>query len=259
MRELTTRNATVTGFQSGSGDDMVIFHSLLSDSAAFDAVLPRLAARHRVTLVNLPGFHRSRPVAATIGAYVDAVAGAIDEWGVTRNMTLLGNGFGGTLAIEFAAIRPALLSKLIIVDAAAAFPDTGRQAFVTMADTVRTHGMAAIATVAARRVYHDSYIDQHPHVVEERRSVLLGVEPTAFLAACQILASCDLVPRLAGIRTPTLVIFGAKDQATPPALNHIISQHIPDAREHVIEDCGHCPPLENPEMFLSALRGFVAI
>ena len=259
MQQLTTRDGSLTAVQSGSGDDLVILHSLLSDRTAFASVLPDLCARHRVTLINLPGFHRSRPVAATIEAYVDRIAGAIGEWDIARNMTLLGNGFGGTLALAIAAKEPALLAKLVIVDAAAAFPAQGRQAFVAMADMVRTEGMAAIATIAARRVYHDGYIERQPQVIEERRAVLLGVEPDAFLAACHLLATCDLVPLLEAIKAPTLVIYGDKDQATPPELNRVNAKRIPGTHLSVIEDCGHCPPLENPDAFLSALRGFVSL
>jgi pimeloyl-ACP methyl ester carboxylesterase len=258
MRDLITGDSTITAVQTGAGDDVVILHSLLSDRTAFAAVVPQLAERNRVTLINLPGFHGSQPVASTVEAYVDAIDHAIREWGLDNNMTLLGNGFGGTLAIAFAAMKPAQLSRLVLVDAAAMFPEAGRKAFVAMAGMVRADGMAAIATVAARRVYHDDYIEKHPHVINERRAVLLGVQPDAFLAACQILASCDLVPLLPGIEKPTLVIYGEKDQATPPELNRIIANKIPGAREHVIENCGHCPPLEHPEAFLSALRGFVA-
>lgn len=259
MRNLATHDGGLTAVQTGTGDDIVILHSLLSDRAAFDGVLPQLCARHRVTLVNLPGFHGSKPVDASVDAYVGALIDAIEQWDVGSRATLLGNGFGGTLALGIAARNPALLSKLVLVDAAASFPEAGRQAFVTMADMVRANGMSAIATVAARRVYHDSYIERQPQVVDERRKVLLGIEPEAFLAACRILASCDLTPLLEGIETPTMVIYGAKDQATPPELNRIVARGIPGAREHVIAECGHCPPLENPEAFLSALAGFVSL
>ena len=209
MKNLATRDGAVTAVQSGSGEDIVLLHSLLCDRTSFDAVLPVLAARYRVTSINLPGFHGSRTVAANIKSYVDAIAKAIDEFGVGESMTLMGNGFGGTLALALAAAKPTAVSKLVVVDAAAAFPEAGRQAFVSMAALVRDQGMSAIATVAARRVYHDSYIDKHPHVIEERRAVLLGIEPNSFLAACEILASIDLLPELPSIRTPTRRRTGA--------------------------------------------------
>jgi 3-oxoadipate enol-lactonase len=258
MKNLTTRDGAVTAVQSGSGEDIVLLHSLLCDRTSFDAVLPVLAARYRVTSINLPGFHGSRTVAANIKSYVDAIAKAIDEFGVGESMTLMGNGFGGTLALALAAAKPTAVSKLVVVDAAAAFPEAGRQAFVSMAALVRNQGMSAIATVAARRVYHDSYIDKHPHVIEERRAVLLGIEPNSFLAACEILASIDLLPELPSIRTPTLVVYGSHDQATPPDLIRAIVRAVPNAQMREIDDCGHCPPLEKPKEFLSALQGFVA-
>jgi 3-oxoadipate enol-lactonase len=258
MKNLTTRDGAVTAVQSGSGEDIVLLHSLLCDRTSFDAVLPVLAARYRVTSINLPGFHGSRTIAANIKSYVDAIAKAIDEFGVGESMTLMGNGFGGTLALALAAAKPTAVSKLVVVDAAAAFPEAGRQAFVSMAALVRDQGMSAIATVAARRVYHDSYIDKHPHVIEERRAVLLGIEPNSFLAACEILASIDLLPELPSIRTPTLVVYGSHDQATPPDLIRAIVRAVPNAQMREIDDCGHCPPLEKPKEFLSALQGFVA-
>jgi pimeloyl-ACP methyl ester carboxylesterase len=33
---------------------------------------------------------------------------------------------------------------------------------------------------------------------------------------------------------------------------------VPNAEIREIDDCGHCPPLEKPKAFLSALQGFVA-
>ena len=258
MKNLATRDGAVTAVQSGSGEDIVLLHSLLCDRTSFDAVLPVLAARYRVTSINLPGFHGSRTVAANIKSYVDAIAKAIDEFGVGESMTLMGNGFGGTLALALAAAKPTAVSKLVVVDAAAAFPEAGRQAFVSMAALVRDQGMSAIATVAARRVYHDSYIDKHPQVIEERRAVLLGIEPNSFLAACEILASIDLLPELPSIRTPTLVVYGSHDQATPPDLIRAIVRAVPNAQIREIDDCGHCPPLEKPKEFLSALQAFVA-
>jgi 3-oxoadipate enol-lactonase len=258
MKNLATRDGAVTAVQSGSGEDIVLLHSLLCDRTSFDAVLPVLAARYRVTSINLPGFHGSRTVAANIKSYVDAIAKAINEFGVGESMTLMGNGFGGTLALALAAAKPTAVSKLVVVDAAAAFPEAGRQAFVSMAALVRDQGMSAIATVAARRVYHDSYIDKHPHVIEERRAVLLGIEPNSFLAACEILASIDLLPELPSIRTPTLVVYGSHDQATPPDLIRAIVRAVPNAQMREVDDCGHCPPLEKPKEFLSALQGFVA-
>ncbi len=251
VEHLATR--TLTAVRVGTGPDLVILHSLLTDRTAFDSVLSKLAAAHRVTLVNLPGFHGSKPVAAKLEAYVDRVREAFDSFGITKAATLMGNGFGGTLALAFALNHLNRLARLILVDVAATFPEGDKQAFRVMAEKVRMAGMGAIADIAAARVYHTGYIAKYPHAVEERRKVLLGVDPAAFIAACEVLIACDLAPLLSSLRLPILVVYGALDEATPPHLNSVIAAASPNARAIAIPECGHCPPLEMPQTFLNAI------
>ncbi len=59
MEEVSAGHGVLTAVRTGQGSDLVMLHSLLADRHAFDPVVPALAARHRVTLFNLPGFHGS--------------------------------------------------------------------------------------------------------------------------------------------------------------------------------------------------------
>ena len=61
MQQLSAGHGALTAVRTGAGRDLVILHSLLADRDAFDPVLEALAAKHRVTLINLPGFHGSQP------------------------------------------------------------------------------------------------------------------------------------------------------------------------------------------------------
>lgn len=257
MGELIAEDGALTGARSGAGRDLVLVHSLLADRHAFDAIVPELSRSFRVTQINLPGFHGSKPVPATIEAYVDAIAAAFDSFGITRDAILLGNGFGGTMALGFALNHPNRISKLILADVAAGFPEQGRQAFAVMRERVAQDGLAAIADIAANRVFHSAYLDAHPNAIAERRAVLLAIDPQAFQAACSILENNDLTPRLSHLSIPTLVICGELDQATPPALNKIIAEQASNAHYFELPGCGHCPPLEQPETFLRAIRDFI--
>lgn len=252
MKQLTAPGGRITAVREGEGPDLVVLHSLLTDRTAFDGVVPELARRHRVTLLNLPGFHGSAPVEASLAAYTAWIGDALDAFGVEQDATLLGNGFGGTLALAFALERPERVSRLVLCDAAPGFPEAGKQAFRAMTEKVRDGGMGAIAEVAANRVFHAAYLAGHPGAIEERRAILLTVDPAAFQAACRLLVDADLVPRLAGLKVPTLVICGALDQATPPPLNRLIADNVPGARYVEVPGCGHCPPLEQPQAFLRA-------
>ncbi|RTL71992.1 MAG: alpha/beta fold hydrolase [Hyphomicrobiales bacterium] len=259
MHTMTSADGSITAVRAGQGRDLFIVHSLLADRTAFDAVVPALAARYRVTLVNLPGFHGSRPVAAGIENYAAFIGRAFAAFEIGNDAILAGNGFGGTVALAYAQTAPTAIGKLLLCDVAAAFPEEGKQAFRVMAEKVTAGGLGEIATIAANRVYHAAYVAQNPGAIEERKRVLLAIDPGAFVAACQSLVSCDLVPRLANVTAPTFVMYGALDQATPPPLNKIIAAGIPGAALIELPDCGHCPPLERPQEFLKAVGPFLGL
>ena len=233
MQELTAGRGALTAARTGEGHDIVILHSLLADRTAFDPVLPALAAKHRVTLINLPGFHGSKPMPLELmDAYVAAVEDGFDEFGIAKDAVLIGNGFGGTVALAFAIAHPERVSKLVLSDAAACFPPEGRQQFAFMANKVAENGLGAVAEIAAKRVHSPDYLKSHPEAVEQRKQVLLGIDPKGFAAACKILQETDLTPLLHHLRVPTLVVCGELDQATPPELNKVIVEQV--ASSHYI-------------------------
>jgi 3-oxoadipate enol-lactonase len=254
MQELTAGHGVLTAARAGEGRDLVILHSLLADRHAFDPVLPVLAANHRVTLINLPGFHGSQPTPlALMDAYVAAIEDGFDEFKIAKDAVLIGNGFGGTVALAFGLAHPERISKLVLSDAAAGFPPEGRQAFALMAQKVAESGLGAVAGIAAQRVHSPAYLKTHPEAVEQRK------DPNGFTAACKILQETDLVPLLHHLRVPTLVVCGELDQATPPALNKQIVDKVAGAKYVELPGCGHCPPLEQPEAFLKAIGEFVGL
>jgi 3-oxoadipate enol-lactonase len=258
LQQLTAGHGQLTAVRAGQGRDLVILHSLLTDWHAFEPVLPALADKFRVTLFNLPGLHGSQPVPSPLlDAYVARIEDGYEEFGIGNDAVLLGNGFGGTLALAFALAHFTRIGKLVLADAAAGFPEDGKQAFRAMAEKVAAGGMGAIADMAARRVFSPAYLARHPEAVEARRRVLLGIDPAAFQTACAVLAEADLGTRLPAVKVPTLVVCGAQDQATPPALNRLIADKVPGARYVELPDCGHCPPLEQPQAFLAAIADFI--
>jgi pimeloyl-ACP methyl ester carboxylesterase len=260
LEQLTAGHGAVTAMRAGAGRDLVLLHSLLADRHAFDPVLPALARKFRVTLFNLPGFHGSEPaVAPLMDAYVARIEDGFDEFGIAKDAILLGNGFGGTVALAFAIAHMDRIGKLVVCDAAAGFPDEGRKAFAVMAEKVSAAGVAAVADIAAKRVYSPAYLAANPGKVEERKKSLLAVDAKAFQHACTILQKADFTPMLHKLTVPTLVVCGEHDQATPVVLNKAIAEKVPGATYIELPGCGHCPPLEQPEALLKAIGKFVGL
>ena len=128
-----------------------------------------------------------------------------------------------------------------------------------MAEKVREGGMAAVAEIAARRIFHDVYLRAHPKAVAERRAVLMRFDPAAFIAACRALERVDLRAQLPRIKQKTLVLVGELDAATPVALARELAESIAGARFVLLPQCGHCPPLEQPDAFLAAVGRFLGL
>ena len=260
FEQLSAGHGALTAVRAGRGSDLVILHSLLADRTAFDPVLPALTAKFRVTLINLPGFHGSQPLPlALMDGYIAVVEDGFEEFGIGNDSVLIGNGFGGTVALAFALAHPERISKLVLSDAAACFPPQGREAFAVMAQKVAEAGLGAVAEIAAKRVHSPAFLQTHPEAIGERKDVLLGIDPKAFAAACKILQETDLTPLLHRLRVPTLVVCGELDQATPPALNKAIVEKVAGAKYVELPGCGHCPPLEQPAQFIAAIKDFVGL
>jgi pimeloyl-ACP methyl ester carboxylesterase len=90
--------------QAGSGEPLLLLHGIGSTHDDFAALRPRLDGDYRVLAPDLPGHGRSAPQRGrpTVAAIADAVAGDLDELGVSR-VHVLGNSLGARVAIELAA------------------------------------------------------------------------------------------------------------------------------------------------------------
>ena len=248
-------HGTVEVQEEGEGETLVLFHSLLADRTSFDDVIRRLSVRFNVVVVALPGFANSQPVEGGLAAIADRMAEAIAELAVP--VCLLGNGYGGFVALQLVIRHPHLVSRLVLADAGACFSEPGRAAFRGMAMGAAARGLEGIADIAMRRLFAPEFHAANPEMVAQRRVAFLETEPPVVIAACEALATLDLRPDLCHITIPVLAIVGAEDEATPPAMSHELVRLLPNAQLQVLEGLAHVPQLQSPERFLDAVMPFL--
>jgi pimeloyl-ACP methyl ester carboxylesterase len=205
--------------QQGSGPDLLLLHSLLTELSVFEGVLPALASHRRVTRINLPGFGRSAPVRLeSVAAHADHVAKVMDALRLPADTAVFGNGFGAFVALELAIRHGRRFGALLVADTLAAFPEAARVPFRGMAERVTASGMQAVLDTAIGRMLPPAFAERHPEAVAKRKQALGAVDPGCFARACLSLASMDLTPQLKKIRNRTLVMCGEQDHTTPPEL-----------------------------------------
>jgi 3-oxoadipate enol-lactonase / 4-carboxymuconolactone decarboxylase len=163
----------------------------------------------------------------------------------------VGLSFGGGTGSTRAAPPPDRVDRLVLVATAAhlAPPEAWRE----RARTVREQGMGAIVDAVLGRWFT-------PAVAAERvgpvRATFLATDPEGYAACCEAIAAMDLREAIGAIRAPTLVVAGADDPATPPALAEAIRARIPGA-EMVVLPAAHLIAVERPEALAAHIAAFL--
>ena len=87
----------------------------------------------------------------------------------------------------------------------------------------------------------------------------LGASPGAALALLRMNVDSDVRHVLTSIRVPTLIVHRTGDQVVPIGGARYIAAHIPGSKYIELPGCGHCPPLEQPEQFVAAIKEFAGL
>jgi len=201
-----------------------------------------------IAALDLPGHGESDgPGEKDVPSYVAWVKKILEGLGIVKPV-LIGHSLGAAICLSF-VIRYGH-------DAAAVVPVGGGGRMSV--NPVILEGLrqvpAAIIGLAAKF-----------SIAKENRERLSGLITETFarvnpeiihgdFTACDKL---DIMEAVAGIRMPALVICGAEDKMTPPALSRYLEENIPEARLVLIPGAGHFVMLEKPEAFNAALTDFV--
>jgi 3-oxoadipate enol-lactonase len=237
----------------GEGPPIWLLHSLLADAGSCLKLAELLRDSHRVLVPDLPGFGGSSWAGPGLDATADALAAAMETPAV-----VFGNGYGSFVALTLALLHPARVTKLILAGTGAAFSEPGREAFRFMAAAAEAKGLGAIADVAMRRLFAPDFQVAHPELLGERRARFLETEIAVFTGACTALAALDLRDAVRRLQVPTLIIVGAQDEATPPAMALELATLVPHAQLIELEGCAHVPQLQAPDRVMEAMRGFLS-
>jgi 3-oxoadipate enol-lactonase len=260
--DVTLADGKVTAQVFGPGRRVVVlFHSLLADRTSFLRITSTLAGHMTVVLPELPGFGGSARVEGGLTAVADRMAEAVDDaarrFGDGSAAVVLGNGYGGFVALQMVLDHPGVAGRLVLADAGAAFSEPGREAFRAMARGACARGLEAVADTAMRRLFAADFHADHPELVAERRARFLAISPSVFLQACADLAALDLRADLATLDLPMLVLVGEQDEATPPAMSHELAAGVVGARLEVLAGLAHVPQLQAPERFMAVVLPFL--
>lgn len=124
-------------------------------------------------------------------------------------------------------------------------------------ENVKNEGMEAIAKIIEPRWFTERFIASGSPLVGQIMQQVRDCDPRGYNACCAAIRDMDQSEQLKTIRLPVLVIAGAKDPATPPAMAENIRAGIPGAKL-VALDAAHLSNVEAAAEFTRVLREFIA-
>jgi 3-oxoadipate enol-lactonase len=240
---------------SRDGQAIVFSNSLGTDFRIWDGVLRHLPADLRVIRYDKRGHGLSE---ATPGPYemktlAEDLAALLDHLGV-RGAAIVGLSVGGMIAQGLAALRPDLVSALVLMDTAHRIGTV--EGWNSRIGTVREKGMAAIADGVLAGWFTEAYRSAAPDF-QGYRAMLLRNDVEGYAGVCAALRDADLTESTRALKVPALCVAGEHDATTSPKLMQATVDLISGARLEVVKNAGHIPCVERPEEVAGLIAGFL--
>ncbi len=250
--------------EAGSGDPVVFIHGSgpgVTAYANWRLSLPLLAEKFHCYAPDMAGFgFTERPEGVTYGlqVWVDQILGFIDALGLQR-VSLVGNSFGGAIALRFAVDHPDRLDKLVLMgsvgvpfeltealDAAWGYQpslDNMRRMldYFAFSRELVTDELASLRYAASIRPgFQESFSAMFPAPRQRWVDAL-----------------CTPDEQIAGIRQPTLIVHGRDDQVIPTSTSLRLNELIDDSELHIFGRCGHWTQIEKAGPFTELVADFL--
>jgi pimeloyl-ACP methyl ester carboxylesterase len=252
----------------------VLLHGLGATNASMLPVLADLARDHRVLAPDAPGFGASEAPhvsyrSAWFAAWVEAFQARTSSLGAV----LVGNSMGGRIALEAGLAHPHSVRALVLLAPSPAFrrlreyvpfarlvsPQLARLPMPALSHRLVIESIKGMMSVPDRlpQAWYDAAADEAVRVFRSpaHRAAFFTCARQIYLEEAH--GRQGFWDRLPGLAPPALFIWGDRDRLVPASFARHVSNALPEAASIVMEDSGHVPQFEHPELTASLIRGFL--
>lgn len=234
----------------GSGPVLLLLHGWQDSLNTFDRLDATIGASYRTVRLDLPGFGKSEQpkTAWELNDYISLVQNFITKLNLSVDI-IIGHSFGGRIAIK--GIASGLLSakKLVLIGSAG----------IAKTKTFRTSLTRLITKIGSLVMYIPPLLFWR----KQLRRKLYQFIGSDYLNAGPLqetflkIINEDLSSYASKIQQPTLLIWGAKDTATPLTDGKKLKQLIPNSQLEVFADAGHFVHQEHAQAVANTIKTFI--
>jgi pimeloyl-ACP methyl ester carboxylesterase len=241
-----------------SGRTLLLLHGASGNLRDLElSIGRRLAARHRVILVDRPGHGRSERLGgremSSPARQGRAIMEALDRMGVGR-VVVVGHSWSGALATSLALDHPRRVAGLALLSPAT-HPYPGGSGWYNEIAATPLIGdvfIAAVVGPVGRARFEDGVKsvfkprDPPPNYIERTEATLL-LRPSEFKANAEDLVDLKpflsrQAPRYGDIRAPTVIVTADKDGIVSPDIHsRALARQVREAKLVVLDGVGHMP------------------
>lgn len=259
-------NGILTNYHDmGSGYPVIFLHGSGAGVTGYEnwhGVMPLLADGFRTIAPDIVGFGLTqRPEGAqyNIKLWVNHLLGFMDALDIEQAV-LVGNSFGGALALATAMRNAHRVSRMVLMGTPAGEFTRGENAGSSWHYEPSLDNMAELLRAFP---YDPKWVT--PEMVKQRYEMTLhagGMEAYRKLfpePAPGVVRTVRGIPEesLKQIDTPTLVLHGRQDRMVPAVCGERIAEHCGNADLHVFGKCGHWVQIERQREFVDLTRSFL--
>lgn len=258
---VTTDGAELRFQMEGNPQDPVIvcINSIMTNFHIWDDVTKALTTgvngkTYRVLRYNPRGYSQqaARSNTTSFDILADDLEYLLQRLNIEKVHAVLGVSMGGVTSINFAIRHPDMLEKFVACDCNLASSPANSQAWKERIELAKSKGMGELAKVTVERWFTPANHDSQ----NAKKTVPMVAESNfdGFVQNTGALSNYDLKEHLQKIKAPGLLIAGEGDGKLPEAMPQF---GIPNTTFKLIPKAGHLPMLENHDVFMEALVGFL--
>jgi len=245
----------------GEGPLLVFLHGIGGNRTNWHDQLPAFAGEFHAMAWDARGYGLSDDYDGPLD-FADFVADLLrllDHFEAEK-AHLCGLSMGGRILQDFYPRHADRVASLVLCDTFpgfdASFTPEKRAEFVRLRKQPLLEGKEPkdIAPIVAKTLIGPK---SPPAAFDRLVASMTALHKESYIKTIEATTQYDRVADLPKIKVPTLLVFGADDRLTPPAIGRQMAAAIPGSKLVIIEDAGHLPNIERPQAFNAPVLDFL--
>ncbi|NRB64342.1 MAG: alpha/beta hydrolase [Saprospiraceae bacterium] len=233
----------------GGSENLVLLHGLFGALSNFQGIIEHFSTSYNVVVPLLPIFEL--PIRkVSVSGFVDHVARFVEYRGLDK-IHVLGNSLGGHIALLYVLAYPEKVGSVILTGSSGLFESAMGTSFPKRGDYDFIKNKTE-ATFFNPEVASKALVDEVYDIVNDRNKAI------RIVATAKSAVRHNLSDKLHQVKAPTLLVWGKEDTVTPAFVGEKFHELIDNSKLLFVEECGHAPMMEHPEIFNKHLEDFLS-